>query len=108
MLPDDVDTVGIRAPYEAALDRAARTWERVAGVDPFAAQYVVPLAYRVRTLWTLSLRQVFHVVELRSSKQGHTSYRRVAQAIYREVCGVHPWLADLIRVDMADYRLARD
>jgi len=107
MLPDDVDAVGVRKEYEAALERAATVWQEMTKFDPFAAQYVVPLAYRVRTLWTLNLRQLFYVVELRSAKQGHANYRRVAQAIYREVCVVHPWLADLIRVDLSDHRLAR-
>ena len=67
----------------------------------------MPLAYRVRTLWTLNLRELFHVIELRSAKQGHASYRRIAQALYRAACTVHPWLRELIRVDLNDYALAR-
>ncbi|PIE06120.1 MAG: hypothetical protein CSA75_01155, partial [Sorangium cellulosum] len=107
MLPDDVDSLGVRAAYQAALDQAAEVWSELEKVDPFAAQYVVPLAFRVRTLWTLNLRQLFYVVELRSARQGHANYRRVAQEIYRQVCTVHPWLKDLIRVDLQDHRLAR-
>ncbi len=106
-LPEDLRSLGIHDRYEQALHDAKPVWERLATQDPFAAQYVVPLAYRVRTLWTLNLREVFHVVELRSARQGHASYRRVAQALYREVCRVHPWLADLIRVDLADHAIAR-
>jgi thymidylate synthase ThyX len=106
-LPDDLRSLGIHDRYEQALDGVRPAWERLASHDPFAAQYVVPLAYRVRTLWTLNLREVFHVVELRSARQGHANYRRVAQALYREVCQVHPWLADLIRVDLADHAIAR-
>ena len=67
----------------------------------------MPLAYRVRTLWTLNLRELLHVIELRSSRQGHASYRRIAQGLYRTACTVHPWLKDLIRVDLNDYALAR-
>jgi thymidylate synthase ThyX len=66
------------------------------------------LANRVRTLWTLNLRELFHVIELRSGKQGHASYRRVAQELYRAVIRVHPWLAKWIRADMESYRLARE
>ena len=106
-LPEDLRSLGIHDRYEQALDGVRPAWERLASHDPFAAQYVVPLAYRVRTLWTLNLREVFHVVELRSARQGHANYRRVAQALYREVCQVHPWLTDLIRVDLADHAIAR-
>ena len=55
----------------------------------------MPLAYRMRTLWTLNLRQLFHVIELRSARQGHASYRRIAQGLYRTAVGVHPWLQGL-------------
>lgn len=106
-LPENLRALGIHDRYEQALDGVRPAWERLATHDPFAAQYVVPLAYRVRTLWTLNLREVFHVVELRSARQGHANYRRVAQALYHEVCRVHPWLADLIRVDLADHAIAR-
>ena len=67
----------------------------------------MPLAYRVQVLWTLSLRELFHVVELRSRRQGHASYRRVAQELHRVVAEVHPWLEKMIRVDTESYRLAR-
>jgi thymidylate synthase ThyX len=106
-LPQDLRALGIHDRYEQALEGVRPAWERLTTHDPFAAQYVVPLAYRVRTLWTLNLREVFHVVELRSARQGHANYRRVAQALYHEVCRVHPWLADLIRVDLADHAIAR-
>ena len=67
----------------------------------------MPLAYRVRTLWTLNLRELFHVIELRSARQGHASYRRIAQGLYRTSTSVLPWLKGLIRVDLDDYALAR-
>ncbi len=106
-VPDELEQLGVGARYREALDRAQHTWELLHSTLPFEAQYVVPLAYRVRTLWTLDLREVFHVVELRSGKQGHASYRRIAQQMYRAVCEVHPWLAPLIRVDLNEYRVAR-
>jgi hypothetical protein len=106
-VPTELEGTGLHGAYRSALDAAGEAWDKLVREDAFAAQYAVPLAYRVRTLWTLNVREVFHVVELRSSRQGHASYRRVAQELYRAVCGVHPWLGDLIRVDMNDYRLAR-
>jgi thymidylate synthase ThyX len=46
-------------------------------------------------------------VQLRSAKQGHISYRHIAQQVFKEVERVHPLLAKYIRVDLDDYALAR-
>jgi thymidylate synthase ThyX len=105
---EDLLAMGHGPRVAAALEQARDAWLEIAATHPIEAQYVVPLAYRVRTLWTLNLRELFHVIELRSGKQGHASYRRVAQELYRAAIEVHPWLAKLIRADMESYRLARD
>jgi hypothetical protein len=44
---------------------------------------------------------------LRSAKQGHISYRHIAQRAFKEVERVHPLLAKYIRVDLDDHALAR-
>lgn len=98
--------LGFGDAYQEALLAVYEPWLQLEG-HPLEAQYAVPLAYRVRTLWTLNLRELFHVIELRSARQGHASYRRIAQGLYRTAVGVHPWLKELIRVDLNDYTLAR-
>jgi thymidylate synthase ThyX len=55
-----------------------------------------------------NLRQVMNVVKLRSAREGHASYRRVAQALHHEIARVHPLLARYIQVDLGDYALARE
>ena len=55
----------------------------------------------------VNLRELFHVIELRSAKQGHASYRRIAQGMFRTATSVLPWLRELIRVDLNSYALAR-
>jgi thymidylate synthase ThyX len=105
--PTELGELGFADPYQDALLTARETWEVLEAHHPIEAQYVVPLGYRIRTMWTLNLRELFHVIELRSAKQGHTSYRRIAQGLYRTAVTVHPWLKELIRVDLNDYALAR-
>jgi thymidylate synthase ThyX len=68
---------------------------------------VLPLAYRMRVLFTWNLRELYHFIQLRSAKQGHFSYRRIAQQVYGEIERVHPTLARYIRVDLGDYQLGR-
>jgi thymidylate synthase ThyX len=105
--PPELVDLGFADTYQSALLEAYDGWQKLEASHPLEAQYAVPLAFRVRTLWTLNLRELFHVVELRSAKQGHPSYRRIAQGLYRTAVSVHPWLKDLIRVDLKDYALAR-
>lgn len=106
-VPPELEEMGVAAPFREALDRAAEAWETIAREHPLEAQYAVPLAYRVRTLWTLSLRELFHVVELRSARQGHPSYRRIAQQLHEAAAAVHPWLEGMVRVDREAYSLTR-
>src|SRR5438552_4578041 len=89
------------------MDRAAGTYERLRVDFPHEAQYVVPLAYRKRVLFTWNLRELHHFVSLRSARQGHPSYRRIAQGVYEKLRHAEPFLAEFIRVDVNDYQMAR-
>lgn len=106
--PPELIEMGFAEPYHVAMSKAADVWDTIAKTHPLEAQYAVPLGYRVRTLWTLNLRELFHVIELRSGKQGHASYRKIAHGLYEEACRAHPWLRGLIRVDLGDYAMARE
>src|SRR5207245_28775 len=70
-------------------------------LGPALAQYVVPLAYRLRWYFRVNLREIYHLCELRTTPQGHPDYRWVAQEMFRQVSEVHPRLARYARfVDM--------
>jgi thymidylate synthase ThyX len=106
-MPDDIVAYGLDDVFHQCMARAADTYNRIAEEHPLEAQYVLPLAYHVRVLFTWNLRELCHFIQLRSGKQGHPSYRQVAQQVYREIERVHPALARYIRVDLADYQLGR-
>lgn len=105
--PEPLMEYGFGADFAECMERAARSYERLATDLPYEAQYVIPLAYRKRALFTWNLRELHHFISLRSARQGHPSYRRVAQGVYRELERVHPFLASFVRVDLSDYTLAR-
>lgn len=101
LLAKELECVGIRDEFERAVDGARSAWRAIVQHDPYAAQYVVPLCYRIRTLWTLNLREAVYVMELRSRPQGHPSYRHVAQQLYEQICKIYPWLSKMVRVEMS-------
>jgi thymidylate synthase ThyX len=106
-IPDEFARYGLQAEFEACMTRAAETYQHLASASPSMASYVLPLAYRCRVLITWNLRELHHFVQLRSAKQGHISYRRIAQEVYHLLARHHPLLAQYIRVDLADYALGR-
>jgi hypothetical protein len=99
--PAELIEMGLTDPMQEAMLAAHEAWLELYPAQPLAAQYAIPLAYRLRTLWTLSLRELFHVIELRSAQPGHPSFRRIAQGMYRVACSVLPWLKEMIRVDLS-------
>ncbi|MFH0885050.1 MAG: FAD-dependent thymidylate synthase [Candidatus Micrarchaeota archaeon] len=107
-LPKEIVESGFEPEFRDAMDAAKNAWESIAKKHPLQAQYVVPLAYRIRWQMTMNLREAFHFCELRSQMQGHVDYRRVAQGMYIEISRVHPRLGRQMKfVDMQDYQFER-
>ncbi len=94
-IPDDLLDYGLGQAFQTCMEQAADAYNRLAEAYPLEAQYVLPLAYRMRVLFTWNLRELCHFIQLRSAKQGHFSYRRIAQQVYAEIERVHPALAAL-------------
>jgi thymidylate synthase ThyX len=105
--PIELQHAGLTAPFEEALERANRLFKKVHAIDPDLAQYVVPLAYRVRFYQWQNFRQLFWETELRTVSQGHPDYRFIEQEKYRLVKEKFPLLASFMLVDMNDYAIAR-
>jgi thymidylate synthase ThyX len=106
-LSPELAELGFEGACREALDEAVEVHARIAATHPWEAQYAVPLAFRVRYVMQANLREMFHLVELRSARQGHESYRRVAQALAERLIGECPWLEPHLRVDRNHYPWAR-
>ena len=57
------------------------------------APYAVSLAYRIRYLLDLNAREAMHLIELRSGREGHPTYRAVALEMQERIARVHPAVA---------------
>jgi len=101
-VPQELAEAGHGDEFEKCMQSADSAYKELAKEMPKQAQYVVPLAYKLRWYNTLNLREVFHFAELRSVVQGHTDYRRIAQKMYLKVKEVHPALAEQMKyMDMS-------
>jgi thymidylate synthase ThyX len=81
--PELVDDAGLTGLFDAAMERSAALFDALGPDHPAEASYAVSMAYRLRYMMQFNLREAFHMLELRSSPQGHPSYRRVALEMHR-------------------------
>jgi thymidylate synthase ThyX len=82
-IPVEAADAGLADSYGEALERSAALWESVHPELPAQAQYGVCMGYRIRYSMQMNLREAMHLIELRSSAQGHPAYRRVAHEMHR-------------------------
>jgi len=76
---------GLAGEFIGAMERSASLHEALAEPFPEQAPYAVSLAYRVRFLMHMNAREAMHVLELRTTPQGHPAYRLVCQEMHRLV-----------------------
>jgi thymidylate synthase ThyX len=93
-VPAELVGYGMDGRFRQAVERAAEAHRLLESTEGSAlAQYAVPFAFRLRWYFRASLREVYHLCELRTGVQGHPDYRHVAQEMFRRVQEVHPRLA---------------
>jgi thymidylate synthase ThyX len=93
-VPDELHEAGVARQYERALEMSRREYERLVGEGlPDAAPYALCLGYRIRFVLDLNAREAMHLIELRSGREGHPTYRAVAQAMHERIASVHPAIA---------------
>jgi thymidylate synthase ThyX len=99
---DILAAAGVLADYRSAIESAHHAAALIAaGHAPEAAQsaqYLLPLATRIRALFKMDFAEAQYIAELRSAPAGHFSYRRVAWEMYLALQRQHPALARHIRV----------
>lgn len=93
-VPAELDEAGVGDEYRGGLEvsRAAYDELRAAG-QVRAAPYALCLGYRIRFVLDLNAREAMQLIELRSGREGHPSYRAVAHEMHAQIAAVHPAVA---------------
>ena len=84
------------------MERSASLYEALEERFPAESSYAVSLAYRVRFSMHMNAREAMHLIELRTTPQGHPAYRIVGQEMHRliaEQAGHHAIAAMMRFVD---------
>ena len=109
-VPHELVAAGLGGEYERALDVSRGEYERLRGEGlAEEAPYALCLAYRIRYVLELDAREALHLIELRSGREGHPSYRAVAHEMRRAIADVHPNVAAAMTFvdDSTEERLER-
>jgi thymidylate synthase ThyX len=93
-VPEEVEAAGCGDDMRRAYETSAAEWERLAaeGREREAA-YALCLGFRIRYVLDLNAREAMQLIELRSGREGHPSYRAVAHEMHRLIAEVHPAVA---------------
>jgi hypothetical protein len=109
--PEAIEEAGALDDWRTVMNESAELYERlIAEGFHDCAPYGVVMAYRVRFYMDMNAREAMHVLELRTSPQGHPSYRRVCQLMHRAIAekAGHRAIADAMQfVDHSSVELER-
>ena len=109
-LPDPVIEAGEEPAFVHAMEISAALHGAMSFRFPEQASYAVSLAYRLRYVMQMNAREAMHLIELRTTPQGHPSYRVVAQAMHHliaEQAGHRALAAAMSYADHEVYELER-
>jgi thymidylate synthase ThyX len=82
--PPEVEDVGAAEDWARTMETSATLHAELddAGLGD-AAQYAVAMAFRIRFAMQMNAREAMHLIELRTTPQGHPAYRLVGQEMHR-------------------------
>jgi Thymidylate synthase complementing protein len=81
---EGIDEIGALPDWRRVMEEGAVLYHRLADAGlPEVAPYALPMAYRVRFYMEMNAREAMHLIELRTTPQGHPAYRRIGQEMHR-------------------------
>ncbi|MDD5251126.1 MAG: FAD-dependent thymidylate synthase [Patescibacteria group bacterium] len=107
-VPPDLEAAGFAHRALECRDRAAELYDALLPEFPEQASYATLHGSLVRWVIGFNDREAVHLIELRTTPQGHPSYRKVAQLLHRAMAARSPWRAAILKfVDHNDYFWSR-
>ncbi len=93
--PEIIDQAGLNDLYETCFDLSFKLYSLMqeAGYH-LESQYATLMGHRMRWKVTMNARELFHFIELRTSPQGHSGYRKIAKTMHDLIAERHPIIAD--------------
>ncbi|OGD31507.1 hypothetical protein A3C91_01340 [Candidatus Azambacteria bacterium RIFCSPHIGHO2_02_FULL_52_12] len=105
----DIKTAGFQDRVDAIRQKVEALYEKVkTACGRHVAQYTVLMGHKMRWTMGMNLRAAEHMFELRTTPQGHPTYRRICQEMTSQTLKRYPWAKEILKfVDYGDYQWAR-
>ena len=103
--PEAVDAAGCAPMFNKVMERSEALYHLLNRDFPEQAPYAVCFAYKVRFAMSLNARSAMHLIELRTTPQGHSVYRKVGQEMWRLIKDEagHAAIAEMMKfVDLSE------
>ena len=108
VMPEDLKTAGFADKANACNTRVTSLYKKLYETLPYEASYVTLHGNKVRWLLGMNDREAFHLLELRTTPQGHPNYRKTSQRMHEAIRKQSAWRADAMKfVDYNEYFWAR-
>ncbi len=85
--------------YDKLMTKTTLLARKISKENPFEAEYVSTLGHLVRSTFEMHPGQLAYVLELRTTPQGHQSYRKLFQYVYEILKEKAPLFSKYIRVN---------
>ncbi len=95
-IPNEVAEAGERALtlYRSAFKRSEQLFQQLCDWGQWQeAQYATLLGHRMHYSFGTNLRELYHMLELRTQPAGHIGYRNICNEMYRQLSEVYPRFA---------------
>lgn len=97
-VPKIIEDAGLIDQFETCFDLSLKLYSLLQAAGyALEAQYATLLGHKMRWKVTYNAREAFHFHELRTSPQGHPSYRKLVQQMHEKVCEVHPLIGEAMK-----------
>jgi thymidylate synthase ThyX len=108
-IPEEMAAIQMTDKATACFERSAdlhSQMKKVLGRE--IAQYGVLFGFKIRWMMGMNLREAMHMIELRTTPQGHPSYRKICQNMMAAISREYPEMASTIQfADLKDYYWSR-
>ena len=93
-VPQLIIDAGFERQFKECFGISEILWKEMkAGGFEEEAQYATLLGHKLRYHFIMNARESFHLLELRTSPQGHPGYRKICKEMHRQLSQIHPRLA---------------
>lgn len=111
--PELIDLKGFeefKKDYETVMLKITNLSREIVKELPYENEYVCALGHLIRTTFEMHPGQLAYVIEMRTTPQGHHSYRELFQEVFRQVKEVAPIFSKYIRasVDLESTRIKQE